>query len=329
MSEQTPDQPRRIGAFGRKQPRVAAPAIPLGDVLTGVVPAHPLAQDNLANIEAWKMLGNDRAGDCVSVTWANDRRLVSTLLAGQESYPTQDMVWQVYRTQNKDFDPNGDEQTNGPGSNADQGMFIQELLNYLVKNGGPDGVKPLAFAKVNHHDLDQVRAALAIFGSLWVGVTVTNANEQQFARSRPWDYVSGSPELGGHAIMAAGYTGQAARDVRFVTWATETEFTDNFWTHQVDEAWAVIWPEHAGTRQFSEAVDKVALQIAYKSLTGRDLVLPDTPAPPAPTTDPGAAPFLGADPAVAERVARAARLARPPLSPAAWLNRHLKSYFRL
>jgi hypothetical protein len=156
-------------ALGRRPPK-GAPALRLASLLSGTVPAHPASQDNLAALKNWNMLGNDQAGDCVSVTWANIRRLLTATLSGQERYPTQDEVWQLYKTQNPGFDPNSS--SHGPGSNDDQGMDIQTVLEYLVKEGGPDGVKALAFAKVNVNDLEEVKAAESIFGFVWTGISL-------------------------------------------------------------------------------------------------------------------------------------------------------------
>lgn len=276
--------------YGRK-PAKNAPALKLGPLLTGVVPAHPTVQDNLALLHGgWRMLGNDLAGDCVSVTWANFRRLMTAVLAGREVYPTLDQVWALYKTQNPNFDPNGDPNVNGPGSPADGGMDIQTVLEYLVKVGGPDGVKALAFAKVDHTNVDEVKAAISIFGAVWVGCTVTSANENEFGHGEPWDYVSSSPTQGGHSIITGGFTSNSGGDEEFITWAAETSFTDAFWSHQVDEAWVVIWPEHAGTAAFQQGIDTAALEQAYLDITGKTLVLTPpapaptpTPAPPAPT----------------------------------------------
>ena len=71
------------------------------------------------------------------MTWANVRRLVTKVLGGTENYPSIDEVWAVYKTQNPDFDPNGTADTNGPGSQADNGMDIQTLLEYLVSEAAP------------------------------------------------------------------------------------------------------------------------------------------------------------------------------------------------
>jgi len=260
--------------YGRRPP-TNAPALRLGSFLQREVPSHPSAEDYLAELDHWQMLGNDMAGDCNAVTWANLRRLVTGTLTS-ENYPSQDQVWQFYRTQNPGFDPHGSPHTNGPGSGDDQGMVVQTGLEYLHKSGGPDGVKAVAFAKVDHTDLDQVKAALAIFGGLWLGVMVLEGNQQQFAEGKAWTDVAGSRIEGGHAILAGGY----GEDIKFITWGKETGFAPSFWngivqgTPLVEEAWVVIWPEHLGTRGFEQGVDQAKLADDYHALTGGSLAMP-------------------------------------------------------
>lgn len=265
---------RKPGAFGRRAPKCAA-ALDLGPLLTGTIPAHPAAADYLAKLNGgWLVLGNDRAGDCNSVAWANTRRLVTGTLT-TEKYPTQAMVWEFYRTQNPGFDPNGSSGTNGPGSDQDQGMEIQTGLEYLHAHGGPDGVKPVAFARVNPQSPDQVKAAIAIFGSVWTGITVLAVNEDEFSEGKPWNYQSRSPQVGGHAIVTGGYgkagKGALGGDERFVTWGQETSFTDTFWKHEAEECWAVIWPEHLGSKAFEQGINRTLLAADYHALTGKTL----------------------------------------------------------
>jgi len=227
------------------------------------------------------MLGNDQYGDCVAVTWANMRRLITAELTSNEYYPTMSQVISLYKTQNPNF------------PTQDDGMDIQTCLEYLHKTGGPDGVKIVAFARVNFSDLEEVRAALAIFGSLWLGINVQKANMNQFNQGQPWDYVSGSANDGGHSIIGGGYTSIASNDVRFITWAEEAGFTDNFWNKQVEEAWAVIWPEQLGSVEFEQGIDMNQLAADYKQLTGSDLPIAPAPQPPSPTPlppDPSPAP---------------------------------------
>ncbi|MFD5814425.1 hypothetical protein [Streptomyces sp. NPDC127038] len=297
-----------IRKYGRRAPSRRR-AIPFSRIFTGKTSAHPAAADYLARLGGgWQMLGNDVAGCCVSVTWANFRRLV-TAIAGAERYPGQDAVWQVYRTQNPGFDPNGTADTNGPGSEHDQGMDIQTLLEYLVKVGGPDGVKALGFAKVDPTNVEEVKAAVSIFGAVWTGIVVQAANEEEFAEGRPWDYHRNSPDEGGHSVLTGGYgapgAGPLGGDERMETWAEETSFTDRYWSRKVEEVWVVIWPEHLAHPAFQEGIDLAAFAAAYEAITGRKFPVDITPEPaPAPPPSPTPSPAPAPDP----RLVQAAQL---------------------
>lgn len=269
---------RRRGKYGRLPNDPTRPRIRLSRSLTGVVPEHPSADDNLSALSGWQMLGNDTYGDCVAVTWANLRRLTTARLS-TENYPTLSQVMTVYATQN----PNG----------ADGGMDIQTLLEYLVSTGGPDGVKALGFAAVDYTNPDEVKAAIALFGGVWVGLDVLAANEQEFDAGQPWDYVSGSPDVGGHSVLVGGYGAVAGEtsprlgaDEKFITWAQETSFTDAFWSKQVMECWVVIWPEHLGSAQFLAGVDLQQLATDYTVITGQPFPAPVTPVPGPPSPVP-------------------------------------------
>ncbi|MFE2563016.1 hypothetical protein [Streptomyces mirabilis] len=288
-----------IRKYGRRAPK-QAPALRFARFSTGKTPAHPAAADYLARLAAWQMGGNDVAGDCVAVTWANVRRLVSSI-AGAENYPSQDEIWTVYRTQNLGFDPNGTAETNGPGSSHDNGMDIQTLLEHLVKVGGPDGKKALAFAKVDPTSPDEVKAAIAVFGFVWTGLVVQDANMTDFDNGKPWAYHRSSPDDGGHSVITGGYgaagPGPLGGDERFITWATETSFTDAYWRRKVEEAWVVIFPEHLQHPAFLAGVDLAALAADYTALTGKPFpaVVPPAPAPvptPPPSPTPAADPRL-------------------------------------
>lgn len=269
--------------LGRRSPK-NAPAILFANILRAV-PDHPISEDYLSILSDWQMLGNDMVGDCVAVAWANMRRFMSVELSSKEDYPDQQEVYDIYKTQNPGFPL------------QDDGMDVQTLLEYLVKSGGPDGVKPVAFAKVDYSNLDEVKAALSIFGGILIGVNVQKENKADFAAGKPWDYHVGGTSEGGHCVLAGGYLSQSINDVRFITWAKETSFTDNFWAHMAEEAWVVIWPENLGTKQFVQGIDLQVLADDYKALTGKDLPVPNptpisnpppvpTPVTPSPTPSP-------------------------------------------
>jgi hypothetical protein len=253
-------------AYGRKPPK-NHPALALADIRTKL-PMIPTEEDWIGQ-GGWEMLGNDRYGDCVAVTWANVRRVMGA------KYPSFDDVITLYKTQNPGF------------PDEDYGMDIQTCLEYLVNHGGPDGTKALAFAKVDHTNVAEVKAAIAIFGYVWTGINVLDINQDEFP-DKPWDYSSTSPFDGGHSVVTGGYgagSGTLGGDERFITWAEETSFTDRYWDHQVEEAWVVIWPEHLTTKGFLEGVDQTKLASSYKELTGREFPVsptPPTPVPPGP-----------------------------------------------
>jgi hypothetical protein len=292
---------RTAGICGRLPHDPDRPHLKLGDYLTGVIPPHPVAADYLAALRGgWQILGNNTAGNCVAVTWANFRRLVTTTLTGHGYYPSQAEVWAIYQTQNPDFDPNGTAETNGPGSPADGGMSIQKLLEHLVKVGGPDGVKAAGFAKVNHANTDEVKAAIAIGGALWTGVIVLQVNRQEFTDDKPWSYDANSPEDGGHSVLTGGYgtpepgsDPAMGGDEKFITWAEETSFEDGFWAHQVQECWLVIWPEQLSSREFMAGMNLAAFAADFTALTGKPFPaqVPPSPGPaPQPVPSPGPAP---------------------------------------
>jgi hypothetical protein len=244
------------------------PAILFRDIRR-VLPAHPPMVDYLAPFTNWQMLGNDDYGNCAAVMWANERRTVTGTLA-TECYPTLEQVFAVYKSQNPGF------------PYQDDGMELQALLEYLNKTGGADGVKAVAFAKVHPQDLEEIKAAIAIFGTLCLGIAVQEANDEQFSRGLPWDYVPNSYIAGYHAVLGGGYSPNAFRDVEFITWARQTAFTDAFWLNLVFEAWAVIFPENLGTKQFQAGIDLTKLADAYLAITDRPLPLPTPPPIPVP-----------------------------------------------
>jgi hypothetical protein len=265
--------------LGRKKPS-NKPSLRLSGYLTGTVPAHPAAADHFAKVSDWGLYDNDQYGDCGPTSVANSRKLITRYLAAQESSPSQDDVFDLYkRSGNPDFDPATDADDNG--------VDMQTMLSAVVK-GGIGGVKALGFAKVDVTNLEEMRAAIAIFGFLLLGVDLQTAQQTQ-TDNKLWDYKS-TAEWGGHAILNGRYVTESGHDrSAVITWAEVVDMTDAFIAHQLDEAWVVIWPEHLTSETFLAGVDLTAFAADYKALTGRDFpaAVPPTPAPtPAPTPSP-------------------------------------------
>jgi hypothetical protein len=300
---------RRLGL----RPPTNKPALKLSRFLTGVVPEHPGQADYLNGVE-FGLYSNDRFGVCGPTAIANDRRHVTAKLVGQMAAPSQEDVFDLYRRSgNPGFNP--DLPWDHPDQ-QDNGVVMQEMLDALLRDG-IGGVKPLAFARVDVDNDAELRAAIAIFGGLAMGVTLRTVQDQQLAAG-VWDYAE-SPEWGGHAVLAGAY--EAAPDgVDIITWGQRVRMTREFIAEQLGEAWVVIWPEHLDDEGFLAGVDLRELSIAYQQITDR---LFPAASPPAPGG--GACFQVGAD--VAARAARAA--ARAGLSLDDWCERHFRQYFRL
>lgn len=278
MIERTVHPSRRLG----RRPPTHAPALRFASFWTGAIPAHPTAADHLGQVSEWELGGNDQFGTCGPTSVANMRRQVVAYLAPGGTLPTLEDIYDLYRRSgNPGFNPNlpADDPRQEDG-----GVDMQTMLGALLKDG-IGGVKPVAFAKVDSLKADQLRAAIAIFGGLLYGVDLEVAQQAQ-TDAGLWDYRN-SAEWGGHAILAGRYKGASkGEDVAVVTWQMVVGTTDAFETHQLEEAWVVIWPEHLGSVAFQEGVDRAALAAAYQAVTGRPLPTVDPPAPTPTPADP-------------------------------------------
>lgn len=262
--------------LGRRAPK-NAPALKLARFLTWVTPRHPVAVNHFGGVSDWGLYENDRYGDCGPASVANLRKMVTLYLGGAERSPSQDDVFDLYRRSgNPGFDPVD------PGGEGDGGVDMQTMLE-AVRAEGIGGVRCAGFAKVDHTNLDEMRAAIAIFGGLLLGVNLETAQQRQTSRG-VWTWEN-SAEWGGHAVLAGAYTSAVSgSDVGVITWGEIVGLTRAFERHQLEEAWVVIWPEQQGTRAFQEGVNQAALAGDYFALTGRQWPTPGNtpPAPPPP-----------------------------------------------
>lgn len=273
-----------IPRLGKREPRRKA-ALMVSEFLTGVVPDIPESVDYFATVSGWEDGRNSEFGTCGPTAVANHRRLVSKALTGSMDSPSIDEVFDLYRRSgNPRFDPS--KQWDAPDQD-DNGVYMQDMLDQLLADG-IGGRKPVAFAKIAAGDMDTLNKAVAVFGGVILGVTLTQAQQRQTV----WDYVSGSPAWGGHAVLAGRYSDpvEEVHDrVGVVTWAYPQDTTRAFVQRQEDECWVVIWPEHLSDQTFLAGVDLAALGSAYQALTGDDLPLPEPttpedPAEPVPAT---------------------------------------------
>lgn len=262
---------------GKRRPKHAA-SLQLARWLRGAAIDYPPSEDYAKISAPYPMYLNDTFGTCVAAT-AGDIIHAATELAGSPMVPTDGQVIDFYRTQNPGFQPN----PNNPVE--DNGMDVQTSLDYLRKFGWPGtGKKLLAFASVPITKM-YLQAAMGIFGWVQIGFRVQAANMDQFNSGNVWDYVPGSQILGGHSVMGGGYLNQPMADIRFVTWAEETTFTDAM-LQLIDEAWVWVLDETLGMESFQQGLDFSVMAADYKQITGQDFPAPLPVPPPTPTPTP-------------------------------------------
>jgi len=256
------DHPHR--KLGRRPPSRRV-ALEIGHYLTGKIPEHPKRVDHFAHPGlSFGLYNNDRFGVCGPTSVANHRRLVTSWLSPSMRVPTQDDVDDLYRRSgNPDFNPD-------TGAD-DNGVDMQTMLEAIARDG-LSGTRCVAFARVNAQHPAELEAAVALFGAVLYGVTLDVAQQTQTDHHQ-WTYAP-SEVWGGHAVMGGKYLSCPERD-SVITWAEEVAMTASFREHQVDECWAVIWPEHLGTRSFLEGISISNLAADYLALTGR--ILPINP----------------------------------------------------
>lgn len=262
------NRPANGRALGRKHAK-NAPALRLTSFLAEV-PDHPESCDHLTGISDWGLWANDHFGTCGPVDFFNYLKLVTFFLTGVEAQPTLQDVFGLYTLCNPDFDP-------GTGA-GDNGVDMQTMLELAKEHDVLGNGKMIAFARVDLSDLDEVRAAISIFGGVLLGVTLDQAQNAQTDASPPvWDYVRRSPVWGGHAVLAGAYDSDTAAhrpDIEVITWAMRVGTSDAFEAHQLDEAWVVILREHLDHPAFQKGVDVAALEAAYTAITGDSFPVP-------------------------------------------------------
>ncbi len=194
------------------------------------LPRPPAALDWVGGA-TWRMLANDRIGNCVPVSHANHIQSWTTNAAGTPFQVTESDVIAAYSAISG-YDP-----VTGAG---DVGCRSLPALNHW-RRVGVGGRRVLAYVQLDHLDLAQVRTALYLFGGLYVAALMPISAQTQFVAGRRWSLTRGAParrgSWGGHAMHLGGYDRYG---VTFVTWGRTQRATNGWWRAYVVEAYAVV-----------------------------------------------------------------------------------------
>lgn len=266
---------RNITFRGGKLP--AQPArvqLRLDDYVTSELAPPPVAVDWQQPVDAtgWPMYMNDRYGICTFAEIGHHIELITGNASGKAVEVTDNDVLKGYETVGH-FVP-GDEST-------DNGCYIADVMAYWQKTG-VGGHKILAYASINPANTTLVQQVIALFGGVSVGLSVSQANEDQFNAGKPWDYVKGSKNLGGHCILMGAY---GPNQWKGITWGEEQVITPAFYQHQVSEVWVPVTTEWFKDGKAPNGLDMAALGADYTVATNKPNPFPNTPQPtptPAP-----------------------------------------------
>jgi len=277
---------RAVGKFGRKPNDPSKPRLRLAGHLTAVPPS-PAVVDWLSKVQSWPMYGNDRYGDCVWAMIGHAVEAYTTYGQGSTVTVTEADVLKGYA------DVTG---FNPDDPSTDQGTVIQDALNYWRKTG-VGGHKILAFAQVDHTNMDELKAALNVFGALLIGVNFPRSAMDQFNSGQPWDVVGNDGGIeGGHAVHV-GLDQTDGVTFKLVTWGALEGMTAAWWSAYVEEAWIAVAPEWLDASGHSpEGIDLYGLGEDLHEMTGQPNPFPapsPTPTPrpvPTPTPSPGPSP---------------------------------------
>jgi hypothetical protein len=263
-------------------PRDLVRSIPLKSVLkagyTGTVPDVVAYVPDAVNLP---MDSNDQLGDCTAAGAAHVETALSQFGQGAPVVVSDADVIKFYSGSTGYV----------PGKpNTDQGGDMQTVLKYWNATGIA-GHKIAAYFAVDPKDFDEMRAALYLFGNLYIGFNCTQGFETAFDKGTVFDVVRRDRVLGGHCVAVHQIT--KGGTIKGSTWGGYFEMTEAAWTAWVDEPYAVASQEWIKNNLTPEGLDVNAANAAYLQVTGKPgpfiFTGPVTP-PPVPTPTPVPAP---------------------------------------
>lgn len=271
--------------LGKLPAQPARPQLKLSDVLRERLAAPPASCDWQSDSIRWPMYANDSVGDC---TCAGVGHMVNQLTfygSGTEQLPAESSVLAMYSaiTGYTPSDPS-----------TDTGAYCQDVLAYWRKTG-LEGHKIVAYASLDVSNLTEIEQAIALFGTVYVGLNFPNSAMTQFDAGQPWDVVKGATIEGGHCVIVGAY---GSGKLGLVTWGAKTQMTEAFWKKYVDEAWVALDVDglkKAGS-YFTGAPSFYALGQEFAALTGEANPVPQPQPTPTPVPSPPPAPAPSPDP---------------------------------
>jgi hypothetical protein len=191
----------------------------------------------------WKMLGNDRYGDCVLAGGAHETMLWTKVHQGLTPASFDDKHVLADYGAVTGFDPN-------TGAN-DNGTDVHAAMSYRRATGLGDASgkrhKIDAYISFNPGDWDELMRATFAFGAVGIGFNFPSSAFKQFDQGVSWSVVQGDSIEGGHYVPIVGSMNTESL-CTCITWGKRQQMTRAFYETYNDEAWAMVSLEvvHAG-----------------------------------------------------------------------------------
>lgn len=216
----------------------------------------PEVVDYASKVTSWPVYMNNVIGDCTCAALGHAIQAWTTYAEGPTVTLPDSAVLALYEAVSG-FDP----QTRA----NDNGAVEQDVLTHVQKHG-IGGHKIRAFAQVNHKNPAEMKAALDIFGTVYLGMQVPKSAEVEFQNGTAWQNIGDQQILGGHAIDLQ----KVDSDYMYVvTWGKLQPMTEDFWLTYGDEAWVILTDDWMNSKGLSPTgLNLTGLLNEFDAITG-------------------------------------------------------------
>ena len=193
---------------------------------TAPLPTAP-EEITVPTVDDWRMLANDRYGDCTFAGIVHARMAHADVLGVSYAPPADEEIIKEY------LDYTGGE---------DKGAVIADLLKHWQTQEVFD-TQLKAYAPTSKSNFEELKAVIANFGLAYIGVQLPVTFQDQFRANQPWDLTNTPADNnieGGHCIILVGYNKDY---VYCITWGKVQAITWKWLQSYLEESWALITPE--------------------------------------------------------------------------------------
>jgi hypothetical protein len=235
--------------LGRKAIKTDTRTLRLARYFTEDLPSPPVAKDWSKGITSFGMMLNDQLGDCTIAGCGHAVQVLSANAGAEITVPDSAILaayeqWDGY----KPADPS-----------TDQGGVELDVLTDWRKNGLA-GHKLLAFADPEATNVIEIKQCIALFGGVYIGVSLPLTAQTQDvwdAVDDPGDGSAQAGSWGGHCVFVCAYDSDG---LTCITWGAQKKMTWTFWNEYVDEAHALLSADWLGANGAPSGFDLAQLQ---------------------------------------------------------------------